>query len=103
MSKTEAKEKEKDELKENGNGDYKPNPQGKAVNIEQLKDMKMAELTKLARELDIQGASVLKKQDLMFKILQVQAEKEGLMFGEGTLEILSEGFGFLRSAKYNYL
>jgi transcription termination factor Rho len=102
MSRTEAKEK--DDLKENGNGDYKPaNPQGKAVNIEQLKDMKMGELTKLARELDIQGASALKKQDLMFKILQVQAEKEGLMFGEGTLEILSEGFGFLRSAKYNYL
>jgi len=101
-SKTETKEK--DELKENGNGDYKPaNPQGKAVHIEGLKDMKMAELTKLARDMDIQGASALKKQDLMFKILQAQAEKEGLMFGEGTLEILSEGFGFLRSAKYNYL
>jgi len=102
-SKTESKQ-EKDDLKENGNGDYKPaNPQGKTVHIEQLKDMKMAELTKLAREMDIQGASALKKQDLMFKILQAQAEKEGLMFGEGTLEILSEGFGFLRSAKYNYL
>ena len=103
MSRTETKQ-DKDDLKENGNGDYKPaNPQGKTVHIEQLKDMKMAELTKLARDMDIQGASVLKKQDLMFKILQAQAEKEGLMFGEGTLEILSEGFGFLRSAKYNYL
>src|SRR5471030_366121 len=103
MSKTETKQ-EKDDLKENGNGDYKPaNPQGKTVHIEQLKDIKMAELTKLARDMDIQGASALKKQDLMFKILQAQAEKEGLMFGEGTLEILSEGFGFLRSAKYNYL
>jgi transcription termination factor Rho len=103
MSRTETKQ-DKDDLKENGNGDYKPaNPQGKTVHIEQLKDMKMAELTKLAREMDIQGASALKKQDLMFKILQAQAEKEGLMFGEGTLEILSEGFGFLRSAKYNYL
>ena len=103
MSRTETKQ-EKDDLKENGNGDYKPaNPQGKTVHIEGLKDMKMAELTKLARDMDIQGASALKKQDLMFKILQVQAEKEGLMFGEGTLEILSEGFGFLRSAKYNYL
>jgi transcription termination factor Rho len=102
MSRTETKEK--DDLKENGNGDYKPaNPSGKTVHIEGLKDMKMAELTKLAREMDIQGASALKKQDLMFKILQAQAEKEGLMFGEGTLEILSEGFGFLRSAKYNYL
>jgi len=103
MSRTEAKQ-EKDDLKENGNGDYKPaNPSGKTVHIEGLKDMKMAELTKLARDMDIQGASALKKQDLMFKILQAQAEKEGLMFGEGTLEILSEGFGFLRSAKYNYL
>ena len=103
MSRTETKQ-EKDDLKENGNSDYKPaNPSGKTVHIEQLKDMKMTELTKLARDMDIQGASALKKQDLMFKILQAQAEKEGLMFGEGTLEILSEGFGFLRSAKYNYL
>jgi transcription termination factor Rho len=103
MSRTETKQ-EKDDLKENGNGDYKPaNPSGKTVHIEGLKDMKMAELTKLARDMDIQGASALKKQDLMFKILQAQAEREGLMFGEGTLEILSEGFGFLRSAKYNYL
>ena len=103
MSRTETKQ-DKDDLKESGNGDYKPaNPQGKTVHIEQLKDMKMTELTKLARDMDIQGASALKKQDLMFKILQAQAEKEGLMFGEGTLEILSEGFGFLRSAKYNYL
>ena len=101
---TKAEIKEKDDLKENGNGDYKPaNPAGKTVHIEQLKEMKMAELTKLARDMDVQGASGLKKQDLMFKILQAQAEKEGLMFGEGTLEILTEGFGFLRSAKYNYL
>ena len=57
MSKTETKP-EKDDLKENGNGDYKPaNPQGKTVHIEGLKDMKMAELTKLARDMDIQGAS----------------------------------------------
>ena len=108
MSRTEAKTEktEKEDLKDkdNGNGDYKPaNPSGKTVNIEDLKEMKMAELSKLARDLDVQGASTLKKQDLIFKILQAQAEKEGLMFGEGTLEILSEGFGFLRSAKYNYL
>ncbi len=103
MSRAETKN-EKEDAKENGNGDYKPaNPSGKTVHIEQLKEMKMAELSKLAREMDVQGASTLKKQDLMFKILQAQAEKEGLMFGEGTLEILSEGFGFLRSNKYNYL
>ncbi|PIQ90179.1 MAG: transcription termination factor Rho [Candidatus Omnitrophica bacterium CG11_big_fil_rev_8_21_14_0_20_41_12] len=65
--------------------------------------MKITELNKLAKELNANGTSGLKKQDLIFKILQAQAEKEGLMFGEGVLEILSEGFGFLRSPNYNYL
>ena len=103
MGRAETKQ-EKEEKNDNGNGDYKPaNPSGKTVNIENLKEMKMTELTKLAHDMDVQGASSLKKQELIFKILQAQAEKEGLMFGEGTLEILSEGFGFLRSAKYNYL
>jgi transcription termination factor Rho len=65
--------------------------------------MKISELNKLAKELNVNGVSGLKKQDLIFKILQGQAEKEGLMFGEGILEILPEGFGFLRSPNYNYL
>ncbi|KPK97470.1 MAG: transcription termination factor Rho [Omnitrophica WOR_2 bacterium SM23_72] len=65
--------------------------------------MKITELNKLAREMNVNGISGLKKQDLIFKILQAQAEKEGLMFGEGILEILPEGFGFLRSPNYNYL
>ncbi len=70
MSRTETKQ-EKDDLKENGNGDYKPaNPSGKTVHIEGLKDMKMAELTKLAHEMDIKGASAMKKQHLMFNILR---------------------------------
>ena len=73
------------------------------LDIGNLKDMKITELNKLARELNVNGVSGLKKQDLIFKILQAQAEKEGLMFGEGILEILSEGFGFLRSPNYNYL
>lgn len=73
------------------------------INIAKLKDMKMSELSKLARDMNVNGISGIKKQDLIFKILQGQAEREGLMFGEGTLEILSEGFGFLRSANYNYL
>ncbi len=103
MSRTETKQ-DKEDLKNGDNGqEYKINPSTKTVHIEELKEMKMAELTKLARDMDVQGASGLKKQDLIFKILQAQAEKEGLMFGEGTLEILSEGFGFLRSVKYNYL
>lgn len=73
------------------------------LEIKTLKDMKMPELNKLAKEMNVNGMSGLKKQDLIFKILQAQAEKEGLMFGEGILEILPEGFGFLRSPNYNYL
>jgi transcription termination factor Rho len=73
------------------------------LDIGNLKQMKISELNKLARELNINGISGLKKQDLIFKVLQAQAEKEGLMFGEGILEILPEGFGFLRSTNYNYL
>ena len=76
---------------------------GKKLDIGNLKDMKISELNKLAKELNISGISGLKKQDLIFKVLQAQAEKEGLMFGEGILEILPEGFGFLRSPNYNYL
>ena len=73
------------------------------LDIGNLKEMKIVELNKLARELNVNGLAGLKKQDLIFKILQAQAEKEGLMFGEGILEILPEGFGFLRSPNYNYL
>ncbi|HEC68702.1 MAG TPA: transcription termination factor Rho [Candidatus Omnitrophica bacterium] len=73
------------------------------MDIGTLKEMKISELNKIAKELAINGVSGLKKQDLIFKILQAQAEKEGLMFGSGVLEVLSEGFGFLRSPNYNYL
>ena len=73
------------------------------LDIGNLKEMKIIELNKLAKELNINGISGLRKQDLIFKVLQAQAEKEGLMFGEGILEILPEGFGFLRSPNYNYL
>ncbi|MDD5432802.1 MAG: transcription termination factor Rho, partial [Candidatus Omnitrophica bacterium] len=65
--------------------------------------MKITELNKLAKDFNVNGISGVRKQDLIFKILQAQAEKEGLMFGEGVLEILPEGFGFLRSPNYNYL
>lgn len=73
------------------------------MDITKLKDMKMSELTQFAKNMDVNGISGIRKQDLIFKVLQAQAEKAGLMFGEGTLEILSEGFGFLRSTNYNYL
>jgi len=74
-----------------------------SMDIGSLKGMKIPELNRLARELNINGISGLKKQDLIFKILQAKAEKEGLMFGSGVLEVLPEGFGFLRSPNYNYL
>ena len=73
------------------------------LDIARLKDMKITELNKIARELNVEGSSGLRKQDLIFKILQAQTEKNGLIFGEGILEVLPDGFGFLRSPNYNYL
>lgn len=74
-----------------------------SVDIGTLKGMKISELNKMSRDLKINGVSGVKKQDLIFKILQAQAEKKGLMLGDGVLEVLPEGFGFLRSSNYNYL
>ncbi len=68
-----------------------------------LKKMKMSELAGLAQQLKVVGATGLKKQDLIFRILQAQPASEGVMIGEGVLEILQDGFGFLRSPNYNYL
>lgn len=73
------------------------------IDIAKLKEMNMSELNKLAKSLNINGLSTLKKQDLIFQILKAKTEKEGLLFGEGVLEILPDGFGFLRSPNYNYL
>jgi len=73
------------------------------LDIEKLKSMKISELNKLAHGLNVNEVSGLKKQDLIFKVLQAQTEKDGLIFGEGVLEILPDGFGFLRSPNYNYL
>ncbi|MDP2981120.1 MAG: transcription termination factor Rho [Candidatus Omnitrophota bacterium] len=73
------------------------------MDIEKLKSMKITELNKLAHDMNINGVSGLKKQDMIFKVLQAQTEKDGLIFGEGVLEILPDGFGFLRSPNYNYL
>jgi len=73
------------------------------MTIAELKEKNITELSRIARTLDIQGASGLRKQDLIFKILQAQSEKEGHIFAEGVLEILPDGYGFLRSPDYNYL
>ena len=73
------------------------------MTILELKEKSITELSRIARTLEIPGASGLRKQDLIFKILQAQSEKEGHIFAEGVLEILPDGYGFLRSPDYNYL
>ncbi len=81
----------------------KNNNPGEGTNITELKEKTIDELTKLAKGLKVEGARGLRKQDLIFAILQAQTEKTGLIFGEGVLEILPDGFGFLRSPDYSYL
>jgi transcription termination factor Rho len=73
------------------------------MDLRELKNMKITELQKVAKTLEVNGASGLRKQELIFKILATQTENDGNIFGDGVLEILPEGFGFLRSADYNYL
>ena len=73
------------------------------MHIEDIKRQPISELAKLANELDVPGASGMRRQDLIFAILQTQAEKNGVISGSGVLEILPDGFGFLRAVDYNYL
>ena len=73
------------------------------LNLNDLRNTKSVELLQMARELEIEEASRMTKQDIIIAILKTQSEKEGIIFAEGVLEILSEGYGFLRSPKYSYL
>jgi len=73
------------------------------MNLVELKEKKINELNKVAKQLNVEGASGMRKQDLIFAILQAQTEKNGLIYGEGVLETLPDGFGFLRSPDFNYL
>ena len=73
------------------------------MNIVELKEKNISELTRMAKKFNIDGAAGMRKQELMFALLQSQIEKNGLIYGEGTLEILPDGFGFLRSPDSNYL
>lgn len=73
------------------------------MDISELKSKKIVELNQIALELDIPGFSDLRKQDLIFKILEAQSSKDGLTFSKGVLEVLPDGYGFLRSSDYNYL
>ena len=83
-----------------------PKPQPKpapALNINDLKDMSIQKLTQVAKDLNVAGATGMRKQDLIFQILKAQTEQSGFMFSEGVLEVLPDGFGFLRAPDYNYL
>src|SRR6266550_7915112 len=73
------------------------------LDIRVLKEMKLPDLSKLAKDLGVENATGMRKQDLIFSILQAQTEKMGLIFSEGVLECLPDGFGFLRAPEYNYL
>jgi transcription termination factor Rho len=73
------------------------------MNVVEMKKKPISELTVMARELNLSSASSMRKQDLIFAILQAQTEKNGVISGEGVLEILPDGFGFLRAVDYNYL
>jgi len=76
---------------------------GSTLDLVELKDMSIQKLNQIAKDLSVAGAAGLRKQELIFKILQTQAEKSGLIFSEGVLECLPDGFGFLRAPEYNYL
>lgn len=73
------------------------------LDISTLKEMSISKMTQIAKDLDVPGATGMRKQELIFKILQAQTEKSGLIFSEGVLECLPDGFGFLRAPDYNYL
>ena len=73
------------------------------MNILELKRKKIKELNQMAKNFNIEGAAGMRKQELIFSLLQAQMEKNGYIYGEGTLEILPDGFGFLRAPTYNYL
>jgi transcription termination factor Rho len=73
------------------------------LNISELKDMSIQKLTQVAKELNVPGATGMRKQELIFQILKAQTEQSGFIFSEGVLEVLPDGFGFLRAPDYNYL
>ncbi len=90
---------------ENAEVDEKKTAPAKEVilDLADLKDMSISELTHIAKEMGEEGASGMRKQELIFKVLAAQTEKSGLIFSEGVLETLPDGFGFLRAPEYNYL
>ncbi len=95
-----------------GNGQRRRGPRGQggvgiqdrpSLDIRELKEMSISQLVQIGKDLGIEGATGTRKQELIFKVLQAQTEKSGLIFAEGVLECLPDGFGFLRAPEYNYL
>ena len=80
-----------------------PAPKDGALNLKTLKEKKISELAQIAKNFNVDGASNMRKQELIFAILGAQTEQSGFVYGEGVLEILPDGFGFLRAPDYNYL
>ena len=80
-----------------------PRRPGEGLNIGELKDMSIQKLTQIAKDLNVAGATGMRKQELIFQILKAQTEQSGFIFSEGVLEVLPDGFGFLRAPDYNYL
>jgi len=80
-----------------------PRRPGEGLRITDLKDMSIQKLTQIAKELSVPGATGMRKQELIFQILKAQTEQSGFIFSEGVLELLPDGFGFLRAPDYNYL
>ena len=74
-----------------------------SINIAKLQAMSMTELNQMARELGVENFGTMRKHEVIFHILQKNAERAGVLFSEGVLEVLPEGFGFLRSQSFNYL
>ena len=86
-----------------GRGKGQPSERQPTLDIRELKEMSISELGQIGKDLGIEGATGTRKQELIFRILQAQTEKSGLIFAEGVLECLPDGFGFLRAPEYNYL
>ncbi len=104
----ETTEKNNNNNRKNGNGDYsRKNNNGTIqegrLDLAELKSKTISALMEIARSMGIEGISGLKKQDLIFEILKAQTERSGLIFSSGVIEVLNDGYGFLRSPNYSYL
>src|SRR2546429_759215 len=89
--------------RERGQSSPPQNPEVNGMNLSELKEKSISDLNVIARDLNVQNMGGLRKQELIFKILQSQAEKDGLIFAAGVLEVLPDGFGFLRAPDHHFL